>query len=157
MKVGLGYDIHRLVKGRRLFLGGMEIPFEKGLLGHSDGDVILHAISDALLGAIGKGDIGEYFPNTEEKYKNITSRKILAKVFHMVKNDGFRVKNLDITLIAHEPKILPYKKGIKENIGRILEISVDNINLKATTNEGIGLVGKGQAIACFAVVMLNKM
>ncbi|MCM8793673.1 MAG: 2-C-methyl-D-erythritol 2,4-cyclodiphosphate synthase, partial [Candidatus Omnitrophica bacterium] len=100
MKVGLGYDIHRLVKGRRLFLGGMEIPFEKGLLGHSDGDVILHAISDALLGAIGKGDIGEYFPNTEEKYKNITSRKILAKVFHMVKNDGFRVKNLDITLIA---------------------------------------------------------
>ncbi|MCM8778376.1 MAG: 2-C-methyl-D-erythritol 2,4-cyclodiphosphate synthase [Candidatus Omnitrophica bacterium] len=157
MKVGLGYDIHRLVKGRRLFLGGMEIPFEKGLLGHSDGDVILHAISDALLGAIGKGDIGEYFPNTEEKYKNITSRKILAKVFHMVKNDGFRVKNLDITLIAQEPKILPYKKGIKENIGRILEISVDNINLKATTNEGIGLVGKGQAIACFAVVMLNKM
>lgn len=157
MNVGLGYDIHRLTKGRKLFLGGVEIPFDKGLLGHSDGDVVLHAVSDALLGAIGKGDIGEYFPTTASEYKDISSEKIIAKVFKMVKEKNLFVKNLDITLIAEEPRIFPYKEKIKKNISRILKISVDDINLKATTNEGIGLVGKKQAIACFAIVALEKI
>ncbi|MCM8766124.1 MAG: 2-C-methyl-D-erythritol 2,4-cyclodiphosphate synthase [Candidatus Omnitrophica bacterium] len=155
MRVGLGYDIHRLVKGRRLYLGGIEIPFNKGLLGHSDGDVVLHAVSDALLGAIGGGDIGEYFPNTASEYRGMRSEEILARVFRMVKEKNLYVENLDITLIAEEPKISPYKEKVKENISRILKISIDNINLKATTNEGVGLIGKAQAIACFAVVSLK--
>jgi 2-C-methyl-D-erythritol 2,4-cyclodiphosphate synthase len=155
MRVGLGYDIHRLVKGKRLFLGGLRVVHEKGLLAHSDGDVILHAVGDALLGAMGKGDIGEYFPNTESKYKNIASAKILGRIFALVKANKFKIENLDITLIAEKPKILPYKKKMKETLGKILEITAEQINIKATTNEGIGLVGRGQAMACFAVVVLE--
>ena len=155
MPVGLGYDIHRLVKGRKLFLGGIEIPYKKGLLGHSDGDVILHALSDALLGAVGKGDIGEYFPN-EPKYKNIPSRKILKKAYQIVKDKKLKIRNVDITLIAEEPKLSSYKKIIKENISGILKIPIDNINIKATTHEGIGVIGKKEAMACFAVVSLER-
>ncbi|MGE4357423.1 MAG: 2-C-methyl-D-erythritol 2,4-cyclodiphosphate synthase [Candidatus Omnitrophota bacterium] len=156
MRIGLGYDIHRLVKGRKLFLGGVEIPFKKGLLGHSDGDVILHAVSDALLGAMGKGDIGEYFPDNEPRYKNISSEKIMNKIFNLALRSGLKVINLDITLIAEAPRISLYKTKMKENISRILKISVDNINIKATTNEGMGFIGKGEAIACFAVVLVEK-
>ncbi|MCM8763557.1 MAG: 2-C-methyl-D-erythritol 2,4-cyclodiphosphate synthase [Candidatus Omnitrophica bacterium] len=156
MRVGLGYDIHRLVKGRKLFLGGVEIPYEKGLLGYSDGDVILHALSDALLGAIGKGDIGEHFPNNEPKYKDIASREILNFVFKLVLAKRFIIRNLDITLIAEHPEISKYKEKMKKNIGGILRISRDNINIKATTHEGIGSIGKGEAMAAWVVVLLDK-
>ncbi len=155
MKIGLGYDIHRLVKGKKLFLGGIEIPFKKGLLAHSDGDVILHAVSDAILGALGKGDIGEHFPNTNKIFKGIKSSLILAKVFDFVKTSGLKISNLDVTLIAQEPKISLYKNKMKKNISGILKVTPDKINIKATTNENIGLIGKGKAIAALAVVLLN--
>lgn len=155
MKIGLGYDIHRLIKGKKLFLGGVEIPFKKGLLAHSDGDVILHAVSDAILGALGKGDIGEHFPDTDKKFRGIKSSLILAKVFDFVKIGGLKISNLDITLIAQEPKISPYKNKMKKNISGILKVTPDKINIKATTNEGIGLIGKEKAIAALVVVLLN--
>ncbi len=157
MKVGLGYDVHRLVKGRKLFLGGVEIPCKRGPLAHSDGDVILHAVSDALLGAMGRGDIGDYFPDTEPKYKDMASAKILYKILAIMKSSKLKIENLDITLIAREPKIAPYKKKIRNNIAKILEAEPDDINIKATTNEGIGFIGKGEAIAALAVVTLQAI
>jgi len=156
MRVGLGYDIHRLVKGKKLFLGGIEIPYEKGPLAHSDGDVVLHAVCDALLGAMGKADIGEYFPDTDVRYKNIPSSKILAKIFTFAKAKKLRIENLDITLVAKNPKISPYRVRMRRNIAKTLETAAANVNIKATTNEGVGLIGEGQAIAAFAVVALEE-
>jgi len=155
MKVGIGYDIHRLVEDRPLFLGGIEIPYIKGLLGFSDGDVVLHAISDAMLGAIGAGDIGEHFPNTDQRYKDIRSLEILKKTVEMVYLKKFSIGNIDTVIIAEEPKLYPFKDKMIAAISGILGVDKSKINIKATTNEGVGSLGKGDAIAAYAVVMLE--
>jgi len=155
MKVGIGYDIHRLVEDRPLFLGGIEIPYIKGLLGFSDGDVVLHAISDAMLGAIGAGDIGEHFPNTDQRYKDIRSLEILKKTVEMVYSKKFSVGNIDTVIIAEEPKLYPFKDKMIAAISGILGVDKSKVNIKATTNEGVGSLGKGDAIAAYAVVMLE--
>lgn len=156
MLVGLGYDIHQLVKGRELFLGGVKIPFRKGLLGHSDADVLLHAVCDAVLGAIGERDIGYHFPNTDPKYKNISSLRLLQKVNNIGKRKKYTVNNLDIVVIAEAPKIGKYVNLMKRNIAGILGISQARIGIKATTNEGVGLLGEGKAIAAFAIVSIKS-
>ena len=137
MRVGIGYDIHRLVKGRKLIIGGVEIPFEKGLLGHSDADVLVHSICDALLGAMGLGDIGQHFPDTDEKYKGISSMELLKKVVEKVKKGKFKIINIDANIIAEKPKLLPYIEEMKKNIRKILGKDV-SVNIKARTNEGLG-------------------
>ena len=152
--IGIGYDIHRLVEGRKLFLGGVEIPYLKGLLGHSDGDVLLHAICDALLGAVGAGDIGEHFPDTDPKYLGISSAELLSKVKSLIEKRNFFIGNLDTVVVAEEPKLAPFKKEIKETIARILSIKQDCVNIKAKTHEGMGEIGQKEAIACYATVML---
>ena len=156
MLVGLGYDIHQLVKGRKLFLGGVKIPFRKGLLGHSDADVLLHAVCDAVLGAIGERDIGYHFPNTDPKYKNISSLRLLQKVNNIGKRKKYTVNNLDIVVIAEAPKIGKYVNLMKKNIAGILGINKTRIGIKATTNEGVGLIGEGTAIAAFAIVSIKS-
>ena len=154
MKVGIGYDVHRLVEGRRLILGGVEIPFEKGLLGHSDGDVLLHAICDALLGAAGKGDIGRHFPDTNPEYKDISSLVLLEKVKGLIKE--YRINNIDSIIVAQEPKLAPYLEKMKENIAGVLKIDKDKINIKATTTEKLGSIGRGEGIAAYAMVSLEE-
>lgn len=154
-RIGIGYDIHRLVEGRKLFIGGVEIPYIKGLLGHSDGDVLLHAICDALLGAIAEGDIGEHFPDTDPKYHNISSVELLKKVDDLIKKKNFVINNIDTIVIAQEPKLLPFKKPIQQEIAQVLKIQPDCINIKAKTNEGFGEIGKKEAIACYAVVIIR--
>ncbi len=152
IKVGIGYDIHKLVKGRKLILGGVEIKFSKGLLGHSDGDALTHAIIDALLGATGKDDIGKRFPDTDSRYKNISSIILLKETMKLLAKNRYGINNLDTIIIAESPKIAPYAEKIKENLAPILKINKKLINVKAKTNEGIGEIGKGKAIASFAVV-----
>ena len=156
MRIGIGYDIHRLVEERSLFLGGVDIPYVKGLIGYSDGDVLLHAIADALLGALSLGDIGEHFPNTDPDYKDIQSKEILKKVAEMAASKNYVVNNVDTVIIAEEPKIHPFKDKMVEVIAEILGIDKSRINVKATTNEGVGSIGKGDAIAAYAVVTLEK-
>lgn len=156
MRVGIGYDIHKLVKGRPLVLGGLEIPHAKGLLGHSDADVLLHAICDALLGAAGLDDIGSFFPDSDPKYKGISSLKLLKKAGELVGSEGYSVINIDSTLIAEEPKIAPFKKKMIQKIAAALGIGEKDISIKATTNEGMGDIGKKKAIAAFAVALLDK-
>ncbi|MFA5500573.1 MAG: 2-C-methyl-D-erythritol 2,4-cyclodiphosphate synthase [Candidatus Omnitrophota bacterium] len=151
MKIGIGYDIHRLVEERKLFLGGVEIPYVKGLIGYSDGDVMLHAISDALLGALALGDIGQHFPNTNPDFKDIPSSEILKKVAHMVSEKNYTVNNIDVAIIAEEPKIMPFKDKMIEAISAVIGIDKSRINIKATTNEGVGSLGRGDAIAAYAV------
>ncbi len=153
-KTGLGYDIHRLVKGRRLFLGGVEIPHPKGLDGHSDADVVVHAICDALLGALGKGDIGEHFPNTDPKYKGISSLILLEKVKAIVEREGFAIGNIDTMILAEEPNLKAYKLKMKATISKTLQIDSHGVNIKATTQEGIGFGSTHEAIAAYAVVLL---
>ncbi len=155
-KVGFGYDIHRLVKGRKLFLGGILIPYPQGLLGHSDADVLMHAICDSILGALGEKDIGEHFPDTDLKYKNIASSKLLKVVAKLMKKNGFLLANLDTMIIAEKPKISKFKDKMKINIAKILATKKGNINIKASTNEGLGLIGSGKAIAAYALVLLTK-
>jgi 2-C-methyl-D-erythritol 2,4-cyclodiphosphate synthase len=155
-RIGIGYDIHRLMEGRRLFIGGVEIPYIKGLLGHSDGDVLIHAICDALLGAIAEGDIGEYFPDTDPKYQDISSIELLREVNYLIKKKDFMVNNVDTVVIAQEPRILPFKKQIQQKIAEILQIKEEAVNIKAKTNEGLGEIGAKEAIACYAVVTLIK-
>ena len=157
MKVGIGYDIHRLVTGRRLVLGGVEIPFEKGLSGHSDADVLTHSICDAILGALGKGDIGLHFPDSDPKYKDISSLILLGKVSEIMTEANFQVNNLDSVIIAQKPHLLPYIEDMKKNISRVLKISREVINIKATTNEGLGLIGQGEGIAAYAIVSLREI
>jgi 2-C-methyl-D-erythritol 2,4-cyclodiphosphate synthase len=154
--VGIGYDIHRLVSGRKLLLGGIEIPYVHGLLGHSDADVLLHAICDSLLGAIGEGDIGEHFPDTEPKYHNISSIELLSIVADSVAKKGFTVSNIDTVVIAEEPNITPFKKQMQEKIAQVLNIAKERVSIKAKTNEGLGVVGKKEAIASYAVAMLAR-
>jgi 2-C-methyl-D-erythritol 2,4-cyclodiphosphate synthase len=154
MRVGVGYDLHRLVKGRSLVLGGVVIPFEKGLLGHSDADVLLHAACDAMLGAAAMGDIGRHFPDTDSKFKGISSKVFVEKTYELILEKGLSVNNLDATIIAEAPKLLPYCKTMKENISSLLEVEPGSVNIKATTNEGIGGIGRGEAIAAICVVSL---
>ncbi len=155
MRIGIGYDIHRLEDGRRLVLGGIEIPYIKGLLGHSDGDVVLHAIADAILGAIGSADIGQHFPNTDPAFMGISSSLILKKVKAMAEAAKMRIANVDCVVIAEEPKIFPFRDKRIEAISGILKINYKDVNIKATTNEGVGALGRGEAIAAYAVVLLE--
>ncbi len=155
MRIGIGYDIHRLVEGRKLVLGGVTIPFEKGLLGHSDADVLIHAICDALLGAAGLGDIGMHFPDTDPELKDISSMKILSKTYNFLKEKGFTVINLDSTIMAEAPKVSPFKEKMIENIAQTIEIPLNCVNVKATTFEGLGLIGKGEGIGAMCVALID--
>ncbi len=157
MRVGIGYDIHRLMEGRPLILGGVEIPYIKGLVGYSDADVLLHAVSDAILGAASLGDIGMHFPDTEPRYKGASSAGLLEKVNDLIRQKGYRVNNVDVVLIAEEPKIGAFRAKISEKISDILRIDESRINIKATTNEGVGSIGRGEAIASYAVVILEEI
>jgi 2-C-methyl-D-erythritol 2,4-cyclodiphosphate synthase len=154
MRVGIGYDVHRLVEGKKLVLGGVEVPFGRGLLGHSDGDVLLHAICDALLGAAGNGDIGQHFPDTNPEYKDISSLILLEKVKGLIKE--YRINNIDSIIIAQEPKLAPYLSKMKENIAQVLKIEKGKINIKATTTEKLGSIGRGEGIAAYALVSLEE-
>ena len=155
MRIGIGYDIHRLVEERPLILGGVEIPYIKGLLGYSDGDVLLHAIADAILGAMSLGDIGQHFPNTDPQYKDIKSRELIKKVIAIMREKKFVLQNVDTIILAEEPKIHPFKEKMLDELVSILGIERNSINIKATTNEGVGSIGKGDAIAAHAVVLLE--
>jgi len=155
-RIGIGYDIHRLVEGRKLVLGGVEIPYVKGLLGHSDGDALLHAVCDALLGAIGEADIGEHFPDTDPKYHDISSVELLKIVADLVKKQDYRISNIDTVVIAQEPVLSPFKKQIQEKIAGVLKIKENCVNIKAKTNEGLGEIGQKQAIACYALATLSR-
>ncbi|MBN1932720.1 MAG: 2-C-methyl-D-erythritol 2,4-cyclodiphosphate synthase [Desulfobacterales bacterium] len=155
MQIGLGYDVHQLVAGRNLVLGGITIPFEKGLLGHSDADVLVHAICDALLGAAGLGDIGIHFPDSDPKFKDICSMKLLADTYEMTRGKGFKIINLDSTVFAEAPKLAPYKKAMQENIARTLGIEPTYVNIKATTTEGLGIIGRGEGIAAMCIVLID--
>jgi len=156
MKVGIGYDIHRLAENRKLFIGGVEMPYAKGLLGHSDADVLLHAICDALLGAMGEGDIGEHFPDTDPRYYNISSMELLKAVDALVKSKGFSINNIDAIVIAQEPVLSPFKKQMSENIAGVLNLNRDSVNVKAKTNEGLGELGRKEAISAYAQVSLIR-
>ncbi len=155
MRIGMGYDIHRLVAGRKLVLGGIVIPFEKGLWGHSDADVLVHAVIDALLGAAGLGDIGQHFPDTEPEFKDISSLKLLSKTYELINGKGFTVQNIDATIFAEAPKLSHYKAAMQKNIAQAIEIEQDRVNVKATTCEGLGTVGKGEGMAAQCVALLK--
>ena len=157
MRIGHGYDVHRLVECRDLILGGVKIPYERGLLGHSDADVLLHAVSDALLGAAGLGDIGRHFPDTDPAYKGADSLKLLICVAEKVKNAGYRVENVDVTMIAQKPKLLPYIPQMQKNIADALCVSLSQINVKATTEEHLGFTGDGSGMSCHAVCLLETL
>lgn len=156
MRIGHGYDVHRLVEGRDLILGGVKIDYEKGLLGHSDADVLLHAVSDALLGAAGLGDIGKHFPDTDPKYKGADSRRLLEIVGRKVAAAGYRVSNIDVTMIAQRPKLRSFIPQMEKNIADALGIAPDRVNVKATTEEGLGFTGTGEGMACHAVCLLEE-
>lgn len=157
MRIGQGYDVHQLVKGRPLIIGGIEIPHEKGLLGHSDADVLLHTVADAILGAIAEGDIGRHFPDTDPAYAGADSAKLLAHVWELVKNKGYQLGNIDCTIIAQRPKMAPYIPQIRERISELLEADLDQVNVKATTTEKLGFCGREEGIAALATVLLVKM
>lgn len=156
MRVGIGYDVHRLTENRELILGGVAIPYEKGLLGHSDADVLLHAIMDALLGAAALGDIGEHFPDSDPAYKGISSLKLLEKVGVLLNENCYLIENIDATIIAQAPKMRPYIKAMRENIAGTLGIAFEQVNVKATTEEGLGFTGRGEGISAQAVCMLTS-
>ena len=156
MRIGHGYDVHRLVDGRKLIIGGIDIPWEKGLLGHSDADVLLHAIADAILGAVGAGDIGRHFPDSDPTYKGANSLKLLAHVVELAAGEGYRLGNLDATIIAQKPKMAPHIQSMRENIATVLHADVRKVNVKATTEEGLGFSGAGEGIAAHAVVLMIK-
>lgn len=157
MRIGHGYDVHRLVAGRALILGGVKIPYELGLLGHSDADVLLHAVSDALLGAAALGDIGRHFPDTDAQYKDADSLKLLASVGEKIAAAGYRVGNIDVTMIAQKPKLKDYIPQMQANIAKALNISADDVNVKATTEEKLGFTGDGSGMACHAVCLLENL
>ena len=157
MRVGMGYDVHKLVEGRKLILGGVEIPYEKGLLGHSDADVMLHAVMDALLGAAALGDIGLHFPDTDPKYKGASSIKLLEHVGRLLEENGYVIENIDATIIAQRPKMRPHIDQMRENMAKALKIDVDQINVKATTEEGLGFTGSGEGISSQAICAIRKI
>lgn len=155
MRIGTGYDVHRLTEGRKLIIGGVEIPYEKGLLGHSDADVLLHAIMDALLGAAAIGDIGLHFPDSDERYSGISSIELLKRVRRLLLEKGYTINNVDSTIIAQAPKMRPYIDEMKKNIANALLLPIDDINVKATTEEGLGFTGQGEGIAAQAVCLIE--
>ncbi|NLJ78353.1 MAG: 2-C-methyl-D-erythritol 2,4-cyclodiphosphate synthase [Tissierellia bacterium] len=152
MRIGVGYDVHSLVEDRKLIIGGVDIPFEKGLLGHSDADVLVHAIMDSILGALGCGDIGKHFPDTDARYRNISSLILLERVHDIMRERGYRVGNVDTTVIAQRPKLAPYIEEMKENIGKVL--GTEDVNIKATTTEQLGFEGRGEGMAAYSVCIL---
>ena len=157
MRIGQGYDVHRLVEGRKLILGGVEIPYEKGLLGHSDADVLLHAGMDALLGAAALGDIGQHFPDSDERYKGISSVELLKDVGKILQENGYLIENIDSTVIAQRPKLLPYRPQMAKNIADALGIEPDQVSVKATTEEGLGFTGTGEGISAQAIALLSSV
>lgn len=157
MRIGLGYDVHKLVENRDLILGGVSIPHEKGLLGHSDADVLVHAIMDSLLGAAALGDIGKHFPDTSSEFKNISSMYLLSKVNDIIKKNGYSIGNIDATIIAQKPKMAPYISTMRKNIAETLEIDINKINIKATTEEGLGFTGSEEGISSQSICLLNQL
>ena len=156
LRVGQGYDLHRLVEGRQLVLGGVEIPHSRGLLGHSDADVVLHAVCDAILGALGVGDIGQHFPDSDPRYRGVASATLLRQVVAVMVNQGWRIGNLDVTIHAEQPRLAPHRDTIRHRLAELLETGQEYVNVKAKTNEGLDAVGRGEAIAATAVVLLEQ-
>ena len=156
-RFGMGYDVHRLVEGRRLILGGVDVPYEKGLLGHSDADVLLHAVSDAILGAAALGDIGTHFPDTDERFQGADSGELLAEVVCLVRAEGYAIGNVDATIVAQAPKLLPHIPRMRENIARMLGVAVGDVNVKATTEERLGFTGSGEGMSAYAVAGIERI
>ncbi len=156
-RFGMGYDVHRLVTGRKLIVGGVDIPHEYGLLGHSDADVLLHAVEDALLGAAALGDLGRHFPDSDERWQGVSSMKLLAKVFALIREKGYRVGNIDATIVAQRPKFAPYIEAMRQNIADTLRVDLDQVNVKATTEEKLGFTGAEKGISAYAVAGLEQM
>lgn len=156
MRIGQGYDIHKLVEGRKLIIGGVDIPYDKGLLGHSDADVLVHAIIDSVFGAMNLGDIGEHFPDTDPEYKNADSIKLLEKTGEILLDKGYKIVNIDTTVICQKPKLLPFKEDMKKNIGSALKIAPDLISIKGKTKEGADAAGRGEAIEAYSVVLIEE-
>ncbi|MBR6895030.1 MAG: 2-C-methyl-D-erythritol 2,4-cyclodiphosphate synthase [Lactococcus sp.] len=157
LKIGHGYDVHELVANRDLIIGGVKIPYEKGLLGHSDADVLLHAITDAIIGALGLGDIGHAFPDTNPETQGIASTKILADIYQVMVEKGYRIGNIDTTILAEAPKMAPHLQEMKRIISEILQTEIENINIKATTTEKLGFIGRREGMACEAVVLISQL
>jgi len=157
MRVGMGYDVHKLVEGRKLIIGGVDVPHETGLLGHSDADVLVHAVMDSILGALALGDIGKHFPDTDEKYKGSDSIKLLELVYNLIREKGYAVGNIDCTIIAQDPKMAPHIEKMRNNIAKALNTDINNINVKATTEEGLGFTGSKQGIAAQSICLLVKV
>jgi len=156
MRVGIGYDVHRLVEGRKLILGGVKIEFERGLSGHSDADVLSHAIGDALLGAASLGDLGRHFPDSDERYKGISSLRLLEEIRSKLTDKGFGIINIDATIVAEVPKLAPYIEKMRKRLSDTLKIPLEDLSVKATTTEGLGFTGRGEGVACYAIVSLEK-
>lgn len=156
MRIGIGYDVHRLVEGRHLILGGVSVPYERGLLGHSDADVLVHAIMDAMLGALALGDIGKHFPDTEASYKDVSSLKLLERVKSLCLGKGYSIANIDAVIIAERPRLAPYIQAMREKIADVLTVSTDLVSVKATTTEGLGFCGNGEGVAAQAVILLAQ-
>jgi 2-C-methyl-D-erythritol 2,4-cyclodiphosphate synthase len=156
MRIGFGFDVHQLVEGRDFWLGGIKIPADKGILGHSDADVLLHAICDAILGSLVLGDIGKHFPDTDTTFKGIDSKILLSKVMELISNKGYKIGNIDTTVVCQQPKIMPYAYEMRNCIAQICNITVDDISIKATTNETMGFIGREEGIVAYAVVLLLK-
>lgn len=156
MRIGIGYDVHKLVEGRKLIMGGVDIPYEKGLLGHSDADVLIHSIMDALLGSLALGDIGKHFPDTDPKYKGISSMALLREVYKLIAEKGYVVSNLDSIIVCERPKMKPHIEQMRKNIAEALDVSIDRVSIKATTTEKLGFEGEGQGISSKAVCLLEK-
>lgn len=157
MRIGSGYDVHKLVEGRKLIIGGVEIPYEKGLLGHSDADVLIHAIMDSILGALALGDIGKHFPDNDEKYKGANSIDLLKYVNNLIQSRGYKINNIDSTIIAQSPKMAPHIENMRKNIANALNTDIDNINVKATTEEGLGFTGAKEGISAQSICLLVKI
>ncbi len=155
MRVGFGYDVHPLILGRKLILGGEVIPYQKGLDGHSDADVLIHSLIDALLGAAGEGDIGQHFPDNDEQYKNISSLKLLKNTYEILKRKKFTINNIDVSVVLEEPRITPFIMSMKNNIVQVLKMSSERVNIKATTNEKMGFIGRREGVATYCVVSLD--
>lgn len=156
MRIGLGYDVHKLIEGRDLIIGGVNIPYEKGLLGHSDADVLIHAIIDSMLGSLALGDIGKHFPDTDERYKDADSIKLLKFVNDLISEKGYEINNIDSIIIAQSPKMAPHIEEMRKNIAKVLNTDIDNISVKATTEEGLGFTGTKQGISAQSICLLNK-
>ena len=156
-RFGMGYDVHRLVEGRKLILGGVDVPYEKGLLGHSDADVLLHTISDALLGAAALGDIGKHFPDTDERFAGADSGKLLAEAVRLIRAEGYAIGNVDATIVAQTPKLQPHIPAMRENIARILGLDLGDVNVKATTEERLGFTGSGEGMSAYAVAGIERI